>query len=64
MSAISKKDADAYDRMLDAAANLADLIASGGIDIDEDALEELSIYLARNGPALREILKNAKYTWP
>ena len=35
MPTMLKKDADAYDRMLDAAARLATLIESGGIEIDE-----------------------------
>ena len=38
MAVMSKQDADAYDRLLDAAARLAELIASGGVDIDEDRL--------------------------
>lgn len=66
MQEISKKEADAYDKMLDAADNLADLIESGEIEIDENDLEELSVFLAGNGPAVREILKNARYSglWP
>jgi dsDNA-binding SOS-regulon protein len=64
MSDISKKEADAYDRMLDASSNLADLIESGGIDIDEDSLEELSIFLANNAPTVRKLLKNCLYRWP
>ena len=57
MPKISKKEADAYDRMLDAAADLAELIGSSQIDMDEDTLEELSVFLARNGPTIRKILK-------
>ncbi len=64
MSAISKKEADAYDRMLDAAASLADLIASNKIVIDEYDLEELTIYLAGNAPTVRNILKGLKTVWP
>ena len=40
MAAISKKEADAWDRVLDAAADLADLIESSPIEIDEYDLEE------------------------
>jgi uncharacterized protein len=64
MSPMSKQDADAYDRLLDAAARLADLIASGGVDIDEDALEELSIFLAEHGMLVSRILRNLRVTWP
>lgn len=56
----TKKAADAYDRMLDAAFELAELIESGGIVIDELPLEELTIFLAKNGPVVRKILKGIK----
>ena len=64
MSVVSKKEADAYDRMIDAAADLAELIESGGILIDEEDLEELTIFLAKNGPAVITILSGLKYRWP
>lgn len=64
MPAVSKKEADAWDRVLEAAADLADLIDSSGIDIDDVALEELTIFLARHGPAVRSMLKGLKRTWP
>ena len=51
-----KKDADAYDRVLDAAADLADLIETCGIEMDEYVLEELTIYLASRAERLRKIL--------
>ncbi len=63
MPPISKIEADAYDRMLDAATDLADLIELSGIEIDEYALEELSIFLAKNALEVRKILKNTKLTW-
>ena len=46
--------------MLDAAADLAELIESGGIAVEEMALEELTIFLARNGPVVRQILKGVR----
>lgn len=64
MQAIAKKEADAYDRMLDAAANLADLIEMSGIDVDEYALEELTIFLASNAQQVKKILRNLKTKWP
>lgn len=63
MPAVSKREADAWDRVLDAAAELADLIDSSGIDIDDVALEELTIFLARHGPCVRNVLKGLKRTW-
>ncbi|MEZ4525202.1 MAG: YebG family protein [Desulfobacterales bacterium] len=57
---ISKKEADAYDRMLDAAALLAELTASSGLEIDDCKLEELSIFLAKNAHIVREILKKCR----
>jgi dsDNA-binding SOS-regulon protein len=64
MPTISKKEADAYDRVLDAAADLADLIEEGKIEMDESVLEELTIFLASNAHEIKTILKNLKYRWP
>lgn len=62
MPARSKQEADAYDRMIDAAADLAELIASSEIEMDEYALEELTIFLASHAPEVRKILKGVKRT--
>lgn len=64
MAAISKKEADAWDRTLDAAADLADLIDSSGIEIDEYDLEDLTIFLATHAVIVRNMLKHLKRTWP
>lgn len=64
MAARSKQEADAYDRIIDAAADLAELIESSGIEMDEYALEELTIFLAGHAPEVRKILKGVKHTWP
>jgi dsDNA-binding SOS-regulon protein len=64
MAAISKKEADHWDRVLDAAASLADLIDTSGIEIDEVDLEELTIFLAANGPVVRSLFKPLKKRWP
>jgi uncharacterized protein len=64
MAAISKKEADAWDRAIDAAADLADLIESSAIEIDEYDLEELTIFLATHGHAVRNMLRHLKRTWP
>jgi|AMWB02.1.fsa_nt_gi dsDNA-binding SOS-regulon protein len=64
MPALSKKEADAYDKILDAAADLAALIERGAIRIDADDLEELTIYLARNARRVKAILLPAKRARP
>lgn len=64
MAVISKKEADAWDRVLDAAAELADLIESSGIEVDEYALEEMTIFLAKHGAVVSRMLKHLKRSWP
>ena len=61
-----KKDADAYDKMLDAAENLAAFIKEGdlSIDLDEDTIDALSVFLAKNGPDITRILKGIKPVKP
>ena len=61
MPAIRKQQADAYDRLIDAAGGLADLIEGCGIEMDEFVLEELTICLASHAPAIRDLFKNLKY---
>jgi dsDNA-binding SOS-regulon protein len=60
MSGISKKEADAHDRILNAAAELVELIELADIEIKEDSLEELAIYLARNASQIKNILTPLK----
>ncbi len=48
MAVTSKQAADAYDRMIEAAAELAELIARSGVAMDEYDLEDLTIYLAQH----------------
>ena len=57
MPHVTKKEADAYDRVIDAANCISELLETSGIDIDENDLEVLSIYLADNAPAVMQILK-------
>ena len=63
LQTISKKEADAYDKMIDAAAELADLIEMSKIEMDEYALEELTIFIASNAQEIKLILKNLSYRW-
>ncbi len=64
MPAVTKQEADAYDKIIDAAAELAYLIESSDIELDEYALEELTIYLASHAEQVRNILRNVKRKIP
>ncbi|MDL2270126.1 YebG family protein [Desulfosarcina sp. OttesenSCG-928-A07] len=57
---LSKKDAEAYDKMLDAADSLASYIRDAGldIDVDNDTITAISVFLAQNGPEVTRILKS------
>ncbi len=57
MTAVSKQEADAHDRVIEAALRLGDLLESQGIEMDGRDLEKLTFFLAKNGPLIREILK-------
>jgi dsDNA-binding SOS-regulon protein len=58
---ITKKEADEHDKMLDIAQHLADFIqAEAAQNIDEQALEELCIYIAKNRLAAIAILKGGR----
>jgi dsDNA-binding SOS-regulon protein len=61
-----KKEADAYDKMLDAAENLAVFIKKSDLQIDLDAktVEEISICLAKNAPEVTNILRGIKPITP
>jgi dsDNA-binding SOS-regulon protein len=57
-----KKEAEAYDRMLDAAENLAGFIKKSDLDlgIDETVIDTLCVYLSQNAPEVTQILKGIK----
>jgi len=61
-----KKEADAYDKMLDAAENLAAFIKKSDlkIDLDVKTVEEISIYLAKNATEVINILRGIKPKTP
>lgn len=56
-----KKAADQYDKMLDTAEQIAELVQKSGIGIDEKSLENLSIFLSKNNTALSAILKGKSF---
>jgi uncharacterized protein len=57
-----KKEAEAYDKMLDAAENLAAFIKQSDLQVDLDAktIDEVAICLAKNAPEVNNILKGVK----
>lgn len=58
----NKKLAEAYDKMLDAAENLAAFINESDLEVDVDpkTIDEISILLAKNAPEVTKILKGIK----
>jgi dsDNA-binding SOS-regulon protein len=63
MADFSRIEANAYDRLIDAAGYLADLLEQCGVDMDEYALEEVSIFLANNADYIRGVFKTLKVTF-
>ncbi len=61
-----KREADAYDKMLDAADELESLIRNSGMEIDlnDKTVREIAVVLAKNGPEVVKILKNVKPLGP
>jgi dsDNA-binding SOS-regulon protein len=61
-----KKEAEAYDKMLDAAEHLADFIKSGELEVDlaPATIDAIAVLLAKNGPEVVKILKGVKPVFP
>ena len=57
MTFATKKEADAYDKMLDIADNLFEFLESSKLKLTEDQLEDLSLLLAENREKLVPILR-------
>ncbi len=65
MTFTTKKEADAYDKMLDIAYNLVEFInESADVKIDEKKLEDLSFFMAQNKDKAISILKGSKPASP
>lgn len=60
-----KKEAEAYDKMLEASENIAKLIKEGEHDVqaDDETIDAISIFLAKNAPEVTKILKSIR-TFP
>ncbi|NKF51499.1 YebG family protein [Shewanella sp. WXL01] len=57
MTFTTKKEADAYDKMLDIADNLIPFLEKSELSLDETACEQLAFYLAQNKDELGNLLK-------
>lgn len=60
MTFTTKKEADAYDKMLDIADNLYEFIELAELNINESVLEDLSLFLAKNNEKVLSLLRGAK----
>ena len=60
MTFVSKKEADAYDRMLDLADELAALLQRSPVTLAESQCEELALFLAREKDQLQTLLHDGK----
>ncbi len=60
MTFVSKKEADAYDKMLDLADELALLLADAPLPLDENQRETLALFLAQQREQLSLIFKGGK----
>lgn len=60
MTFVSKKEADAYDRMLDLADELAAWLQRSPVALEESQREELALFLAREKEQLQTLLRGGK----
>jgi len=61
MTFTSKKEADAYDRMLDCADQLAAFLGASSVTLDDEQLEELGLYLASNKDVVQSLFKGSDF---
>ncbi|HBH63505.1 MAG TPA: hypothetical protein DEA88_04135 [Erwinia persicina] len=60
MTFASKKEADAYDKMLDLAEVFADWLIGSKLEMEEQQGEALGLFMAENKDALQQILRSGK----
>jgi len=60
MTFTSKKEADAYDRLLDIADHMYAFLEAARVDMSDDQLEDLSFYLAKNRDDAVSLLRGGK----
>lgn len=64
MAFASKKDADAYDKMLDLAEVLGEWLQQSPLTLDEGQSDTLAMWMAENKDLLTGVLKNGKLPEP
>ncbi|CAG9001351.1 MAG: hypothetical protein CENE_03371 [Candidatus Celerinatantimonas neptuna] len=57
----SKKEADAYDKMLDMADQVALFLKFADIGLNENQAEDLGFFIANNRACLNELLKGREF---
>ena len=57
MTFTSKKEADAYDKMLDIADNLIPFLTNPELGLEDNDIEKIGFYLAQNKDELQSLLK-------
>lgn len=60
MTFANKKEADAYDKMLDMADTFTDWLLQSNIEIDEALAESIAMHLAEQKDAVQHILRTSK----
>jgi len=60
MTFATKKEADAYDKMLDIADNLFEFLEKSKLKLTENQLEKISLHLAENRDGVIPILRGVK----
>ena len=60
MTFTSKKEADAYDKLLDISDQMYTFIESAKLDIDADKLDKLAFFMAENREAAVGLLRGGK----
>ncbi|MBU4680845.1 YebG family protein [Cedecea davisae] len=64
MAFASKKDADAYDKMLDLAEVLGEWLQQSPLELEEGQSDTLAMWMAENKDLLAGVLKNGKLPEP
>jgi|SRR5471030_1537914 len=64
MTFANKKDADAYDKMLDMADAFSEWLLTSGLELDETLAENISLHLAEHKDTVQHILRTSKLPEP